>query len=523
MSNYTLLTGSTGLLGRYLLRDLLLAGHRVAIVARKTKKQSVSQRIESFLQLWESELGTPLPRPVCFEGNICEKYLGLEEKSCQWIAEHCSSVIHSAAALKFHEEADGEPWRTNVEGTRRVLELCCDAGVRQMHYVSTAYVCGTREERIMEEDLDRGQSFRNDYEKSKLQAEIMVRKADYLKQVTIYRPAVIAGDSQTGYTNTYHGLFMYLQLMCVLARNTEPDPDGVRRTTLQLNITGDEPRNVIPVDWTSAVITHLFSTPESHGRTFHLAPRTRMTARQMIEAGYTYFNSTGVEFVGPSEDRPEDGMERDAYENSMMYRAYEDSDPLFDTTNLQAFAGHLPCPEIDEAMLHRFMAYGEEDRWGKRRQESVQIPFDISKYLESLRDEQEYPSEGFFVGLDVPGVGGGQWSVEVVNHRLASVEPGVSTLCTAVWTTTAKEFAVYAEGKARPASSDIVRQLSRVCGENQERRAVEVVVDILFPARAECLHSENGISPQSFENGRDRGRSMSASKQAFPGNAANSE
>jgi len=464
--NYILLTGSTGLLGRYLLRDLLLAGKNVAIIARPTKKETVAERIESFLQPWEAELGAPLPRPVCFEGDICQEFLGLDEISRQWIAGHCDSMLHSAAALKFHEENDGEPWRTNVEGTRNALQLCRDAGIRKMHYVSTAYVCGTRSERIMEDDLDLGQSFRNDYERSKLEAETMVRKDSDLEQVTVYRPAVIAGDSKTGYTNTYHGLFMYLQIMCILARNTEPDSEGVRQTPMQLDTTGDEPRNVIPVDWTSAVISHLLTTPESHGRTFHLVPQTCMTARQMVEAGYTYYNSAGVEFVGRSEDRSEEGLERDFYENSTMYRSYEDSDPEFDTTNVQKFAGHLPCPEIDEPMLHRFMKYGEDDRWGKRRQKPTTVPVDVSSHLMQLIEAVDRRSgksieAKLTLGLDVRGPGGGQWSVKLSDSGLVAIEQGLSSSCKTTLVFASSEFLATASKRKQSAFEVMGRKLSQ--------------------------------------------------------------
>ena len=488
MADYTLLTGSTGLLGRYLLRDLLLAGQRVVVVARPTSKESVSQRIESILQPFEAELGVLLPRPVCFAGNICEEFLGLDDVPRQWIAEHCSSVLHSAAALKFHEEGDGEPWQTNVGGTRNVLELCRDTGIKKMHYVSTAYVCGLREDRILEDNLDVGQAFRNDYEKSKLEAETMVREDSCLEEVTVYRPAVIAGDSKTGYTNTYHGLFMYLKLMCVLARNTEPGPDGVRHTPLQLSITGDEPRNVVPVDWTSAVICRLFLDSQAHGRTFHLAPDVRLTARQMIEAGYSYFNSYGVEFLGPAKAGPDNLMERDAFDNSTMYRAYEDSDPEFDTSNVKQFAGDLPCPEIDEAMLHRFMRYGEEDRWGKRRQKPAKVPFEVGEYLEDLLDrDPPVGSEETSVGLDIWGAGGGQWTVVIGNgKRLVALEQGIQSTVDAQWQTTSQEFADYAKGAAPISEARIADQLEMQQGESSKALVANAIAFGCFP---DCVGS----------------------------------
>ncbi len=73
---YTLLTGATGLVGRYLVRDLLLNEHRLAVVVRPSRRQSPEERMEEILQLWERELGRSLPRPVVLAGDICERGLG---------------------------------------------------------------------------------------------------------------------------------------------------------------------------------------------------------------------------------------------------------------------------------------------------------------------------------------------------------------------------------------------------------------------------------------------------------------
>ena len=58
---------------------------------------------------------------------------------------------------------------------------------------------------MLETELDVGQTPGNDYEHSKIEAERLVRAADWLDPPTIYRPSIIVGDSRTGYTATFHG------------------------------------------------------------------------------------------------------------------------------------------------------------------------------------------------------------------------------------------------------------------------------------------------------------------------------
>src|SRR5262245_50124706 len=173
MTEYCLLTGATGLLGRYLLRDLLLRGTAVAVLIRERDGQSPAERLEEILSYWDGELGQKLPRQVhCLAGDVTLPGLGLDDAGRRWVAESCPRVLHSAASLTFYcKDRSADPWRTNLTGTERVLDLCRAAGVREFHYVSTAYVCGRREGLIFEDELDFGQQFRNDYEESKFEAE----------------------------------------------------------------------------------------------------------------------------------------------------------------------------------------------------------------------------------------------------------------------------------------------------------------------------------------------------------------
>lgn len=436
MKKYVLLTGATGLVGRYLIRDLLLAGHRLAVVVRASEKETPAQRIEGIIQSWEEQLGNSLPRPVVLEGDVTDPGFGFSPRTLAWVREHCNRILHNAAILTFYgADRNGEPWRTNLNGVRHALELCEQVGIEEFHHVSTAYVSGTRTDVAYENELDVGQQFRNDYEESKFVAEKLVRSATFLRSLTVYRPAVIAGDSVTGYTATYHGLYHYLKLMSVLNRNVEPDANGLRHTPLQLKMTGDEPRNIVPVDWVSAVMCKIFANPVLHGKTYHLSPRECITPRMIIQAGYDYFHSCGVEFVGPDvqEFTPISGIDQAAKDNMRMYEPYENSDPLFDTSNLNTSVPELPCPAIDNEMLQRFLQFGEQDRWGKRRSPKPNVPFWVEQFLEeeAVRPHPgETPGEVHgkdlcSVGLNVFGPGGGQYSLEFNGERLARVTPGL--------------------------------------------------------------------------------------------------
>lgn len=417
---YILLTGATGLVGRYLLRDLVLRKERVAVIARPSSKLSARQRVETIMQYWEKQLGKILPRPIVIEGDICEDGLGISDSDARWIADNCVEIIHNAAILKFKAVTRlEEPFRTNLDGTTEVLKFAKTHDIPDFHYVSTAYVCGKTSKTVVESQLDEGQELRNDYEQSKFEAEKLVQDAEGFRNVTIFRPAVIIGDSETGFTSTYHGLFLYLRLIAMLVPHQQRDESGKHQTPIRLPMNGDEPRNLVPVDWVSAVIAHIVCTPNAHGRTYHLTPEECTNARSVIDSCCNYFNSAGVTYAGPdATPDTDDEFSRAIFENTRIYESYETSDPEFDRTNVEKWAGHLPCPPIDTAMIHRFIEFGEANRWGKSRVRAPKVDYwfedelaKIGKLAESIVGRISAAIDApVTIGLDIKGAGGGQWT-----------------------------------------------------------------------------------------------------------------
>ena len=478
---YTLITGATGLVGRYLLRDLVLSGHQLAVVVRGSRRMDPEARIEQIMQYWEREHQRPLPRPVVIEGDISQPGFGASEADRNWIRQNCDTIIHSAAILEFFgKDREGEPWRTNYNGTRHMLDLCRETGIRDLHYVSTAYVCGLHDGVVQEDSLDRGQTFRNDYEESKFEAEKLVRAADFAEHITVYRPAVICGDSRTGYTNTYHGLFVYLRLMAMLIPSLPKGPDGKRVTPIRLQFTGREPRNLIPVDWVSAVMTRVFENPEARDRTYHMAPDNPITSRQLIDLCSEYFETTGVMYEGdPLPDSWDESLTEDQrmfdrlfQDNADTYAAYESTDPVFDMTNTKTFAGDIICPDLDRTVLHRYIDYGNEDRWGKRRPQWTKPEIRLSDLLRSRVSGNA--TGGDRVGINLLGPGGVQATLMLSEAGIVAISPGLSEEIP-VLSAAVDEFLAAVSGEG---NGNRLRTLWEQCTEQQ----AEVLTDRLIAA-----------------------------------------
>jgi nucleoside-diphosphate-sugar epimerase len=457
---YHLLTGATGLLGSYLLRDCLRRRHRLAVFVRPSKRESARERIEAILSRCEAELRTTLGRPVVIEGELTEPDLGLDGAGLRWIARHCRSVIHNAASLTFHgSDRQGEPWHTNLDGTRRILDLCRTTGIRQFHYVSTAYVCGLREGRVLETELDVGQTPGNDYEHSKIESEKLVRAAGWIDPPTIYRPAIIVGDSQTGYTATYHGFYALVKLAHTLVSRMVRGSTAGRLLVQGFGLSGEECKNLVPVNWVSAVCTHIFSRPQHHGRTYHVVtrrPPSLALIADVIQQAVEEYSDLADETDSLLGDG---GWFIESFKKQVeVYQAYWRDDPQFDDRH-RAAAAPLACPAMDAAMLLRLARFAIQGNFGRTRTRIDRPEFDIHTHVHTLpaRHGPLVPNltGNYCLGLDVRGPGGGQWKLVLHDGRPTEAEDGLGPQCSAVFQLDAPTF--LALGARKLAAAEAVR------------------------------------------------------------------
>jgi len=437
MTMYRLLTGATGLLGRYLLRDLVLQEEPVAVLVRPSRWETPEQRVDQILSFWDEQWGRSLPRPVVLQGDITEPLLGLNGAQIAWARRHCRSVLHSAASLSFHEE-DGEPYRSNVDGVRNVLEFCRFAGVRVLDHVSTSYVCGLRSGTVYESELDVGQAMANDYEKSKLAAERLVRSDKHLEAFRIFRPSIITGERRTGYTSTFHGFYTPLRIAYALLSMIHFEELFQVDYLGLLGLTGQERKNLVPVDWVSDAMVALLRRRPPGNETFALVCPQAVTVARILRVFEEVVRRRGRPATlaqkadgGSAERRDEPtgaatefpGMElfQKAYvEQFAAYRSYWRDEPQFDCTNTLAALPDKPCPSMSDEVLTRLCEYAIDNRFGWPRKPAPPLKFSAGDWLRRrLRADAPDggpPSDGAderrqTLGLTVTGSGGGCWTI----------------------------------------------------------------------------------------------------------------
>jgi thioester reductase-like protein len=203
-------------------------------------------------------------------GDITDPKLGLDERTYERLTAEVVRVFHLAAVYDLAVGAELAE-RVNVSGTQHVVDFCrrC-ASLERHHYISTAYVAGTRSGLVLEEDLAKGQSFKNFYESTKFAAEVIVRASMDAIPTTIYRPAIVVGDSQTGETQKFDGPYYLLRTFA-----------AAKGPLLQIG-RGDAPFNVVPVDFVVDALAAVSAEPAAQGQTLHLVDPEPVTARELL-------------------------------------------------------------------------------------------------------------------------------------------------------------------------------------------------------------------------------------------------
>ncbi|MFM7864672.1 MAG: hypothetical protein ACKPHU_10695, partial [Planctomycetaceae bacterium] len=163
-------------------------------------------------------------------------------------------------------------------------------------------------------------------------------------------------------------------------------------------------------------------------------------------------------------------FERLFQDNAETYAAYESTDNCFDMTNTKRFAGDIICPDLDRTVIHRFIDYGNEDRWGKRKPDVQSVTCWLLDLLRGrvVADGAETAS----VGLNLTGPGGCQATVRISVGGVVSVERGLPADASPVLTVGASDLLSVLSG-ARPAAS-----LSGLwdCGESGQEELTEQLV-----------------------------------------------
>ncbi|KAK5944156.1 large subunit of alpha-aminoadipate reductase [Knufia obscura] len=215
------LTGATGFLGCFILRDLLSRKEpevkKIYALIRAKDTQSALDRLKRTCQaygVWSDDWKDHIE---CIPGSLGPSRFGVTEEQWQTLRDTVDVVIHNGAQVHWMLPYTGLK-ESNVLGTIDALKLCADGKAKQFAFVSSTSVLdhdyfvleSTRriaagEEGISEDDDLMGSSkgLNTGYGQSKWVAEYLSRECGRRGlRGCVIRPGYVLGDSKTGVTNT---------------------------------------------------------------------------------------------------------------------------------------------------------------------------------------------------------------------------------------------------------------------------------------------------------------------------------
>ncbi|MEI5097451.1 amino acid adenylation domain-containing protein [Streptomyces sp. PmtG] len=235
-----LLTGATGFVGAFLLRELLARTDAdVHCLVRAESERDGHGRLLSVLGSYGIDLGTASGRVRVVPGDLAHDGLGIGTARWNRLRDAVDTVVH-AGAYVHHLSSYERLKAANVEGTRTLLRLAAEGRPKRFHHVSTLGVFGNAAApRQLTEDTpveDARHTAADGYAASKWVAELMVREAiDRGASARVYRLGRIWAESERGAVNP-DDMFCRL-LVSSAALGCYPRGDTLRADLLPVDVT----------------------------------------------------------------------------------------------------------------------------------------------------------------------------------------------------------------------------------------------------------------------------------------------
>jgi thioester reductase-like protein len=279
-------TGFPGFIAGRLLERLAREGARFLLLVQP----HLVARAREQLQRISDHTGIPLSLFRVIEGDIAQVDLGMSQQDLAIATLETTVIFHLAAVYDLAVRRD-LAIRVNVAGTRNVNELAKTLpNLRHYHYVSTCYVAGKRKGRILETELEHNAGFRNYYEESKYLAEMEVEKLKSVLPITIHRPAVVCGDSKTGETAKYDGIYYLIHYLRKWPSVLRLFNIGNREVSL----------NLVPVDFVAESMATLVRDPAAIGKTIQLADPNPLSTHELFNTIARLLKGSGSRFTVPA-------------------------------------------------------------------------------------------------------------------------------------------------------------------------------------------------------------------------------
>lgn len=264
---HVVITGYPGFISKRLLRRLLaeLPRARFTVLVEEARRAEADDDVKTLGAVDAKRLRVAT-------ADVTRMDLGLAGLEIEGLHD-ATHLFHLAAV----QRVDAPPHvleAVNVGGVRNVLALAKELPhLERLVHFSTCLVSGDREGVITEDELDEGQRFHSFYEETKLRGEKLMRAAMKDLPITVVRPSIVVGSSDTGEIDRFDGVYA-LAILVVASPVSVPLP---------LPGPGTAPLNLVPVDFVTNAVVRLALDPRAAGGTFHIVDPNPLSARHVYE------------------------------------------------------------------------------------------------------------------------------------------------------------------------------------------------------------------------------------------------
>ncbi|CAN7222069.1 SDR family oxidoreductase [Acidovorax sp. LjRoot129] len=246
-------TGATGFIGKRLVKKLL---ERKGAVVHFLIRRESADKVADLRSFW----GVTAARAVPVFGDLTAKKLGVAAEDIKKLKGQIDHFYHLAAVYDLGADEETQV-AVNIEGTRNTVDLAKAVDAGQFHHVSSIAAAGLYEGVFREDMFEEAEGLDHPYFQTKHESEKIVRQ-DCKVPWTVYRPAMVVGDSTTGEMDKIDGPYYFFKLIQRLRQLLPPWMPTVGLEGGRVNI--------VPVDFVVNALNVISHQKDIAKKCFHL-------------------------------------------------------------------------------------------------------------------------------------------------------------------------------------------------------------------------------------------------------------
>jgi NAD(P)-dependent dehydrogenase (short-subunit alcohol dehydrogenase family) len=246
-------TGATGFIGKRLVKKLLERKGSVVYFLVRHGSEGKIKALREFC-------GASAARVIPVTGDLTSKKLGVSADVVKQLKGQIDHFYHLAAIYDLGADAASQIV-VNVEGTRNTIEFAKAIDAGHFHHVSSIAAAGLYEGVFREDMFNEAENYEHPYFMTKHESEKIVRTECKLPW-SVYRPAMVVGDSHTGEMDKIDGPYYFFKLIQRMRQLLPPWLPSIGLEGGRINI--------VPVDFVVAALAAISHQKSIDQKCYHL-------------------------------------------------------------------------------------------------------------------------------------------------------------------------------------------------------------------------------------------------------------